>query len=94
MIGENGIFHNKAYAISLQCETCTGKLWAIRRRDFFALKEYSEEEFKKIKIRSDEMEARMNKQYIQKLQHVLTLKSTNHKKDVDIKKMSKGIMRE
>ena len=67
MIGENGIFHNCNYNISLNCETQVGKLWAIRRRDFIALKEFADEEFKKIQRRSDEMEARMNQIYVNKL---------------------------
>jgi hypothetical protein len=48
MIGESGIFHNKPYTVNLNCESQTGTLWAIRRRDFIALKELSEEIYKKI----------------------------------------------
>ena len=36
----------------------------------------------------------MKKIYVQKLEHVLSLRSNQHKMDIDIKKMSKGIMRE
>jgi len=44
-----------------------GELWRVRRHDFVAIKESAEEEFRKIRERSEEMEARMNKIYIQKL---------------------------
>ena len=94
MIGEIGIFHNKPYNISLSCESQIGHLWAIRRRDFIAIRETAPEEFRKIQDKSDEMEARMNKSYIQKLQHVVSLKTSKNKKDIDIKRMTKGIMLE